>query len=171
MLGRIEDGRIRFNPVELDLAAVCAQIVDEVVSATGAVGRIALRVEPGLPRAHADPDLLRHVLGNLLGNAVKYSPEGSPVRLDLGRVDGDARFIVEDHGIGIPPGDRGALFEAFSRGSNVGARPGTGLGLLIVKRCVETHEGTIQVDSELGRGTAVTVRLPVFAIPSRTEPS
>lgn len=166
MLGRVEDGRIRFSPVRLDLSSTCAQIVDEVVSATGAAGRITLVVEPGLPPAQVDPHLLRHILGNLLGNAVKYSEADAPVELRVTRVGDDACFVVRDHGIGIPASDRDALFESFSRGSNVGARPGTGLGLMIVQRCVETHLGRVEIESAVGSGTAVTVQLPAFQTPS-----
>lgn len=162
MLGRIEDGRIQFNPVSVELPSLCAQIVDEVISATGAPGRFVVRVAPDLPRASVDPDLLRHILGNLLSNAIKYSGEQEPVELEVTRSAERARFVVRDRGIGIPASDHGALFESFARGSNVGSRPGTGLGLMIVKRCVDTHHGSIELDSELGVGTTVTVELPAF---------
>ena len=70
---------------------------------------------------------------------------------------------ILDRGIGIGPADQEWLFSAFHRGQNVGERPGTGLGLVIVKRCVELHGGTIAVQSQLGQGTTVTVRLPILA--------
>jgi signal transduction histidine kinase len=69
---------------------------------------------------------------------------------------------VRDRGIGIPDADRGRLFHAFHRGGNVGRRPGTGLGLVIVKRCVELHGGEITVQSRVGEGTTVTVTLMLF---------
>jgi len=72
---------------------------------------------------------------------------------------------VRDRGIGIPSEDLGQLFQTFRRGGNVGERPGTGLGLVIVKRCVELHNGVIDVRSRDGGGTTVTVRLPLFATP------
>jgi signal transduction histidine kinase len=75
--------------------------------------------------------------------------------------DGDG-VVVRDRGIGIAPEDQKRLFTAFRRGSNVGERPGTGLGLVIVRQCVDLHLGTIVVRSALGEGTTVTVRLPVF---------
>jgi len=70
--------------------------------------------------------------------------------------------MVRDEGIGISEADLQQLFKAFHRGSNVGTRPGTGLGLLLVKRCAELHGGKMKVESKVGRGTTVTVRLPVF---------
>jgi signal transduction histidine kinase len=73
---------------------------------------------------------------------------------------------VRDRGIGIPEGDQGWLFNAFHRGRNVGQRPGTGLGLVIVKRCVELHGGQISVQSKVGQGTTVTVTMALFGISS-----
>ena len=67
-----------------------------------------------------------------------------------------------DQGIGIPEADQEWLFSAFHRGHNVFGRPGTGLGLVIVKRCVDLHRGKITVESKIGQGTVVTVRLPIF---------
>ena len=72
-------------------------------------------------------------------------------------------FTVCDEGIGVPDADLKQLFQTFHRGSNVGERPGTGLGLVIVKRCVELHDGTLQLNSKLAEGTTVTVRLPLAA--------
>jgi signal transduction histidine kinase len=74
--------------------------------------------------------------------------------------------VVRDQGIGISVEDQQQLFGAFHRGSNVGTRPGTGLGLLLVKRCTDLHGGKVQVNSKIGEGTTVTVRLPIF----RNEP-
>ena len=78
----------------------------------------------------------------------------------------DAVCIIRDRGIGIPEADQQWLFNAFQRGGNVGERPGTGLGLVIVKRCVELHGGKIEIKSKPGEGTEVTVRLPLFQNPS-----
>lgn len=72
--------------------------------------------------------------------------------------------IVQDTGIGIPAADQKSIFMAFQRGGNVGERPGTGLGLMLVKRCVELHGGRVTFVSQLGKGTSVTVRLSVFAV-------
>jgi signal transduction histidine kinase len=108
-----------------------------------------------------DAALLRHILGNLLSNAVKYSPAGSPVELTLRQEEDVAVIVIQDHGIGIPEADQARLYEAFHRASNVGETPGTGLGLLLVKRCVELHHGSIHMQSQEGTGTTFTVRLPL----------
>ena len=78
------------------------------------------------------------------------------------RDGGEAVCIVTDKGIGISEEDQQHLFKAFHRGGNVGTRPGTGLGLLLVKSCAELHGGKVRVKSRLGRGTTVTVTLPIF---------
>jgi signal transduction histidine kinase len=80
------------------------------------------------------------------------------------REGADAVFLVEDTGIGIPDADQTSIFIAFQRGGNVGDRPGTGLGLMLVKRCVELHCGRVNISSQLGKGTTVSVRLPVFPV-------
>jgi signal transduction histidine kinase len=115
-----------------------------------------------LPPAEGDEGLLRHILNNLLTNAVKYSKPGAPVEFGVGRENGEAVFRVRDSGIGIPASDQSQLFNAFHRASNASQVPGTGLGLVIVKRCVEMHEGRIACESAEGQGTTFTVWLPLF---------
>ncbi|HAA27834.1 MAG TPA: hypothetical protein DCE56_09440 [Cyanobacteria bacterium UBA8553] len=97
----------------------------------------------------------------MLSNAIKYSPEGGIIQFDLLCTDSEAIFSIQDSGIGIPKEDLEQLFESFNRASNVGMIPGTGIGLTIVKKCVELHAGKITVESELGVGTTFTVTLPM----------
>jgi signal transduction histidine kinase len=136
--------------------------VDEVLSATNRRCSIELSLASALSQAHADERLLQPILTNLLSNAVKYSEPGACVRFAVERNSAEVVCIIRDEGIGIPEEDQKMLFSAFHRGANVGSRPGTGLGLLLVKRCVELHYGKVWIQSEIGRGTTVTVRLPVF---------
>jgi signal transduction histidine kinase len=110
---------------------------------------------------YADERILRHILTNLLSNAVKYSADGAPVQFSVIRLATRVVFKVVDRGIGIPEQDQKWIFQAFQRGRNVGNIPGTGLGLVIVKRCVELHRGTIHLESALGSGTKVEVEVPV----------
>ena len=106
----------------------------------------------------------RHIFSNLLSNAVKYSPAGTPVHFTGRREGTEAVLTVKDEGIGIPSGERARLFEAFHRCANAGEIPGTGLGLVIVKRCVDLHSGSIELESEPGRGTLFTVRIPLWEV-------
>src|SRR5262245_61530149 len=162
LLSRVEAGKMTCRPAPLDLTKFCQRVVDEVTSATNARCPIVLHAPLSLPTADADEGLLRHVLTNLLNNGVKYSATGSPVDLTLLARNGSAIFTIRDCGIGIPEAEARHLFQAFYRATNVGERAGSGLGLTIVKRCVELHGGKIAFESKEGHGTAFTVELPLF---------
>ncbi|MBW4641694.1 MAG: response regulator [Goleter apudmare HA4340-LM2] len=107
-----------------------------------------------------DEKLLRHILTNLLGNAIKYSPQGGKVLFEIFCVPSEVIFRIQDEGIGISEADQENLFSSFHRGSNVGQIPGNGLGLAIVKNYVELHGGEISVVSKVGVGTTFIVSLP-----------
>lgn len=162
VLSRLDAGKLDFRPAELALDIFCRRIVDEVLSATSRRCPIQLSVASALPPAYADERLLQHILTNLLSNAVKYSEPGAAIRFAVEHGSAEALFVIRDEGIGISEDDLQRLFTAFHRGANVGSRAGTGLGLLLVKRCVELHRGNVRIESRIGRGTTVTVTLPVF---------
>jgi PAS domain S-box-containing protein len=162
LLGRFDAGRMNFELAPLDLRLFCARIAEEVASATEQICPIQVRFNSDAAETKADERLLRHIFTNLLTNAVKYSEPGAPVEFVIEREGNHAVFRVRDRGIGIPEADQQWLFNAFHRGRNVGNRTGTGLGLVIVKRCVELHEGKIAVESKAGQGTVVTVTLSAF---------
>jgi len=163
MLGRFEAGRMECHPTALDLEATCRQACADVESAASAPGRLRFTSHDLGEQAAVDETLLQHILSNLLSNALKYSPATVPVEFTVTRRGVDAEFVIRDRGCGIPEADRPRLFTAFHRGRNVGQTPGTGLGLVIVKRCVECHGGTLRFDSVEGQGTTFTVTLPLFA--------
>ncbi len=166
LLGRVEDGRLSLDPQPLDLDKLCRTLTDELYSATGGTSPIHYRAGSPLDEAVADESTVRHILTNLISNAVKYSDPGQPVEFTLTRDRADAVFTIRDRGIGIPVEEQTHILESFTRGSNVGNRPGTGLGLVIVQRCVALHAGSMVLQSTPGEGTTVTVRLPLFAHPS-----
>ncbi|HAV60905.1 MAG TPA: hybrid sensor histidine kinase/response regulator, partial [Verrucomicrobiales bacterium] len=171
VLGQLDAGRMEYKTAPLDLGVLCQQITGDVVSATDRRCPIELMMHPDDDfEGEGDSRLLRHIFTNLLSNAVKYSEPGQRVDFTLARDGCEAVCVVRDHGIGIPEADRPWLFQAFHRGQNVHGRPGTGLGLVIVKRCVDLHGGSIQVDSVPGKGTTVTLRLPLFPAHSATAP-
>jgi signal transduction histidine kinase len=122
----------------------------------------ALEAAPDLPSVRGDGAKLLQMMNNLLSNAIKYTPERGRIciRVDAGK--GRIRVAVEDTGVGIPEEFLPRLFGKFERAANVDAPayPGTGLGLYLVKQIVDAHQGTIRVESELGRGTRVTVSFP-----------
>ena len=162
VLGRVEAGRLGCRARPMDLEGLFGRIIDEGLSATQRKCPVRWIAESDLCGANADEGLLRHIFGNLIANAVKYSSAGSEVVVSARREGADAVIAVKDSGIGIPEEDVPHLFEAFYRCGNVGEIPGTGLGLVIVKRCTEIHGGTLELDSQVGKGTTFTVRLPVF---------
>jgi len=162
VLSRLDAGKLEFRPSVLDLGSFCGRVVDEALSATNRRCPIDLSLGSGLPQARADERLLAHIFTNLLSNAVKYSEPGASVWFAVERDSAEAVCVIRDEGIGISEDDQQMLFTAFHRGGNVGSRAGTGLGLLLVKRCVEMHRGKVRIESKVGHGTTVTVRLPVF---------
>jgi two-component system, sensor histidine kinase and response regulator len=117
----------------------------------------------GLPEtvAMVDEKLLRQIFTNLLTNAVKYSNQGSEIDFELVISQDRASFLVCDRGLGIPKEDQVHLFTSFFRAQNVANISGTGLGLSIVKQCVDIHQGTIILASEVGVGTSIKVTIPL----------
>jgi PAS domain S-box-containing protein len=162
VLSRLDAGKLMFQPASLNLDVFCRQVVDEVLSATNRRCNIQLSLNSVPVEAEADERLLGHIFTNLLSNSVKYSDPGATVTFTVERDGQDAVCVVRDQGIGISEEDQQQLFKAFYRGGNVGTRPGTGLGLLLVKRCADLHGGKLQLSSRIGEGTTVVVRLPLF---------
>jgi PAS domain S-box-containing protein len=149
----------------VDLVAVTRQTVSEHQLAFE-LHDFVLEAEPRSLIAMLDRARVQRVLGNLLSNAIKYSPDGGPIRVRVGRAQADdgplAEIVVQDEGLGIPPGDLHRIFDRFQRGSNVASRiAGTGLGLAGVRKMVEMHGGSIRVDSEEGVGSTFTLTLPI----------
>jgi signal transduction histidine kinase len=159
----VEAGKMDFQPAELDLNLFCRRIVDELQAAMSNLCPVEISICAEAVQAFGDERLLQHIFTNLLSNAVKFSPANSPVQFDIERDGKDAVCRIRDKGVGIPEPDLERMFSAFHRGRNAGQVPGTGLGLTIVKRCIELHRGKIKIESAMGRGTTVTVRLPMFA--------
>lgn len=119
----------------------------------------------------ADPDALQQVFGNLIENAIKYGKEGGRIVVGCRRIGESVEFYVQDYGAGIPFQHLPRLFERFYRVDAARSRDsgGTGLGLAIVKRILQTHNGDIRVESEVGRGTSFFFRLPVLEAAPRTQ--
>ncbi len=163
LLGRADAGRLDFKPAPVNVATFCRSLVDEAeraeVAEGRAGGRIRLAVPDTLVSAVLDEKLMRHVLGNLLSNAHKYTPGDSAIEFVVEQTEGELRFVVADHGIGIPEEDLPHLFESFHRARNVGNIQGTGLGLAIVKKAIDRHGGRVEVASRVGEGTRFTISI------------
>jgi two-component system sensor histidine kinase KdpD len=160
-LARLERGlppalrRAVIDPAPLIAAAV------ELFRRTRTTHRVELHMDGALPHVDVDSDALDRVLKNLIGNALKYSPPGSCVRVRARAVDGVVTVDVEDEGAGIPVEERARVFEPYYRVRDAAALgPGTGLGLSVVKSLVEAHGGSVRADAAPGAGTRMTVTLP-----------
>jgi signal transduction histidine kinase len=161
VMGRAEAGKLEFKPALLDLENFCRNLVEELLLGSGRQHRLIF-TRTGTHRAAVmDKQLLRHILINLLDNAIKYSATGSIINFTLTYQAGNAVFRIQDAGTGIPPEEMHRLFEPFYRCSNVESITGNGLGLAIVKKAVDLHRGEIAVESEVGAGTTFTVTLPL----------
>jgi two-component system, LuxR family, sensor kinase FixL len=145
----------------VDLIDLCRDVVANTQMLAADTHQIEFESDADYQVILGDKKLLRQALSNLLGNAVKYSAEGSCVKLHLGCDTEQVRIRVSDNGIGIPEADQNNLFEPFHRASNVEARHGTGLGLAVTKRAIELHGGTISFESLVNVGTTFTIQLPL----------
>jgi PAS domain S-box-containing protein len=156
---RLESGKFSFEPQARSIPQLLVQVASEMDQANPQASRIAMQCD-GVEQARlVDPKLFSHILVNLLGNALKYSPPDSAVTC-IATAEGERlRLSIADRGIGIPTADLPRLFESFHRGTNVGNIQGTGIGLHIVKECVELHRGSIEVESSAGEGATFHVRL------------
>jgi len=161
-ISRIERGKLEFNPAPLDVSAFCHDLIDTTQAVTDD-HRFDFVFNGDYPIYHMDSELLKHILTNLLNNAVKYSPAGKTVYLSVQCQPDQVVFKVRDEGIGIPPENQPHIFESFYRARNIGQIGGTGLGLAIVKQMVERHGGAVTFESEIGVGTTFTVTIPTGA--------
>jgi two-component system, OmpR family, sensor histidine kinase VicK len=160
VLGNIEAGQQQLNLALIDLTEFCRELIQKLQQDAGRKHKITF-ISQGSRSGVWDAKLLRHLLVNLLLNAMKYSPEGSEVKLTVACQNGQVMFSIQDSGLGIPQDEMELIFQPFQRGSNVRKILGSGLGLAIAKRCVDLHRGEISVDSQVGVGTTVTVTLPL----------
>jgi PAS domain S-box-containing protein len=160
-INRAETGKLAFNPQPLNLELYCRHFVDEMQLNAGAQHPISFRTEGKSVSVYLDEKLLRSILANLLSNAIKYSPRGGKIKFSLVFRSTTIAIEIEDCGIGIPQLDLDRLFEPFHRGKNVHTIPGTGLGLVVVKKCVDLHQGTIEITSTVSIGTTCLVTIPL----------
>jgi signal transduction histidine kinase len=160
-INRAETGKLECHPQPIDLEKFCLHLVEEMQINADSKHKISFVSQGQCIKASVDEKLLRSILTNLLSNAIKYSPQGGEVHLALTCEQKEVIFQIQDQGIGIPPEDLPHLFEPFHRGTNVEHIAGTGLGITVVKKCLDLQGGKISLDSQVGVGTTVTVTIPL----------
>jgi PAS domain S-box-containing protein len=164
-LNQVDAGRVDLRPVAIDLPSFMRDVIDEARLADRGAHRLESDATGDPAAFGTDVSLLRHILTNLLGNAVRYSPADSLITM---RAEADSRQVkisISDRGIGIPEADRERIFRPFERGSNVGATNGTGIGLNIVQRMTKLLGGTVAVDCVEGGGSRFILLLPRLNVP------
>lgn len=161
LIGKAEAGKLEYQPRNFELITYCRNLLAELEMDISHQHQINFTSNLSSMDCCMDEKLLGHILSNLLSNAIKYSPADRPINFTLTCQNEQAVFVIEDQGIGIPPEDIPLLCESFHRASNVGNIIGTGLGLAIVKKCLEAHQGTVEISSILDQCTVFTVKLPL----------
>jgi len=161
-MSRLEEGHIDFRPEVLASNEFITQVNEIAIEMQRLAkpGQIITCKTDVQQEILLDRNLLRHLLTNVISNAIKFSPEQAPIALDCKRSSNELALTVEDHGIGIPEPDQEHLFERFFRAQNAGNIQGTGLGLHIVKLYIDLSGGLVKVTSKLGEGTKITMTIP-----------
>jgi signal transduction histidine kinase len=158
-LGKLDEGRISTDPSEFNLREMINQTLADVKVVLKPGQKFNFNYE-GEEKINVDKNLLRNILINLISNAAKFSEEDSPITISAKSDHEQNSITATDKGIGISKKDQEHLFTMFYRASNVTNIQGTGLGLHIVKRYLDLINGTVHLQSTLGKGTSITITFP-----------
>jgi len=161
-MARLEEGQIALDKEEIDAIALVRDVVaDHAVLAKQKRQWISLDVDPDPPHVVADRSKMQQALANLIVNAIRYAPQGTPILVAAHRRGDALRIEVRDHGPGIATADRQRIFDKFFRGQNADGIPGSGLGLAIARSLVTLHGGTLEYEENPGGGSAFVTLLPL----------
>jgi signal transduction histidine kinase/ActR/RegA family two-component response regulator len=172
-LGRVMSGKILLEKTAVDLSHIVANCI-ESLQAGGTTAGYDLVVNTQSALLNADPTRVEQIVTNLIDNAIKYTPAGGKISIDLHTIGHDAQLTISDSGIGIPPELLPHIFDVFVQGDNSLARAkgGLGIGLSLVQKLVELHGGTIEAESDgAGHGSRFIVRLPLIATIGNATPN
>ncbi|MBE9251236.1 hybrid sensor histidine kinase/response regulator [Dolichospermum sp. LEGE 00240] len=162
LIGKSDSGQLPYQPHILNLENLCSELVKQSqLPAQEQQLNLIFTSSEHCFEFLGDETLLKHVISNLLNNAIKYSIPGGTVLFELIKQEKSVILRFQDQGIGMSEKDQKKLFQPFHRGENIGIIPGSGLGLTIVQQCVIAHRGEITVNSQVGVGSTFTVTLPI----------
>ena len=160
MLGKLEAGKIKYQPEEVNVLSLVKEIIEQNFSQAIINRKISIEVDGIQRESMLDIGLFKHIVINLLGNALKYSQNRPDPILKIMYQGQQIQLEIVDFGIGIPQQEQKEIFSAFTRASNVQNIEGTGLGLALVKHFVEMHKGKITFKSSENEGSTFKVTLP-----------
>jgi signal transduction histidine kinase len=161
---RMEEGKKLFSFAKADIVTVVRDVVESFKNQPAGQGfDIDLVIAEPIPEIYFDIEAIEQVMNNLIDNSIKYSGDSGKVEIDLQKKGDSVIISIKDYGIGIKKADQDKIFNRFYRAGDELTQTvkGSGIGLTIVRQIVEAHHGTIDVESEVGKGSKFTVRLPV----------
>ncbi len=161
LISKDQSGILSVNLEPLRINEFIHDLIEEIRKSNELPVSLELKIEDGEDYINSDKELLRQILLHLLSNAGKFNQEEKPVGVSVALENNHVEILITDHGIGIPESDMEGLFQPFHRGSNSDEMPGSGLGMSIVKRCIDLLHGSIRVNSTVNLGTTIEVRIPV----------
>ncbi|MFZ1516048.1 MAG: PAS domain-containing sensor histidine kinase [Saprospiraceae bacterium] len=162
-LTRIEEGKFELKPQDINLVELITELIEDFSAIKKKDQRLTLVFKPGFDDlVYSDKSCLKHILNNVISNAIKYSGEGSLVEISLQSHLDSVAITVNDEGIGIPDEEKKFIFDIFFRGTNVLNIQGTGLGLNIVKKYLDSINGSISFSSVQPKGTKVSILIPRY---------
>ena len=157
---RLEEGALPLHASPVDLEPLIRNVIDELAPAARERGQEPTLTVHGTLIAHADPELLRRVLVNILSNATKFTPQGGRIDVTTSSLERDVLIQISDNGPGIPAQDLPRIFDRFYQGVSPGRRSGLGLGLTFCRAATRAMGGEVTAESEEGKGSVFTLRLP-----------
>ena len=169
LIGKARVGKLLFQPEPVSPADLCKSLLSEFEPSELPRHRLVYTGPAENKFVLLDKNLVRLILWHLVSNALKFSPGDTPIELNLAVSPGEVIFRVKDRGIGIPAAEQSHIYEIFFRASNVANVRGSGMGLNIVRLCLELHNGSITFTSEVGQGTTFTVTIPLAPINTQTS--
>ncbi|MFT6843331.1 MAG: PAS domain S-box-containing protein [Psychroserpens sp.] len=160
IIGKAESQKLQFNTIEQDLVDLVKNIVSDYQLTQEKEREIIYKISMDKIMLNVDSKWIKHIILNLLSNALKYSEAPASVIIEIRQEENEVILSVTDQGIGFSEKDQESIFEPFHRGQNVGNVQGTGLGLSVLQTAIDLHKGKIKVESKLNNGSTFIVSLP-----------